>query len=128
MKFSIHRYKVFRTQKLTSEQAQALQKLEDTFDFWTPINPGTHSDVLAPPYLTKYLQNIFHQHKIGHYEYIENVEGLIQSQTKKAYQKYDGKINFDQYYSHDDVIITQRFSQPLSNFSHNSHFTVECIH
>merc|ERR1711963_460161 len=96
-------YKVFRTQILTSEQAQALQKLENTFDFWKPINSGSRTDVLAPPHLTKYLQNIFHQHKIGHYEYIENVESVIQAETKKAFQKYDGKINFDQYYSHDDL-------------------------
>jgi len=96
-------YKVFRTQSLTPEQAQALQKLENTFDFWKPVNPGTHADILAPPHLTKYLQNIFHQHKIGHHEYIENVQSLIHAETKKAYQKYDGKINFDQYYSHDDL-------------------------
>ena len=103
LEWIISRYKVFRTQILTSEQAQALQKLENTFDFWRPINSGSRTDVLAPLHLTKYLQNIFHQHKIGHYEYIENVESLIQAETKKAYQKYDGKINFDQYYSHDDV-------------------------
>ena len=107
---------MFRTQILTSEQAQALQKLENTFDFWKPINSGSRTDVLAPPHLTKYLQNIFHQHKIGHYEYIENVQSLIHAETKRAYQKYDGKINFDQYYSHDDVSTSPECSQPLDFF------------
>ena len=41
---------------------------------------------------------------IEFYEYIENVEKLIQEQkSTKSYQKYSGKINFDQYYSSDDV-------------------------
>ena len=112
----VNRYKVFRTQSLTQEQAKALQKLENTFDFWRPINSGSRTDILAPPHLTKYLQNIFHQHKIGHYEYIENVQSLIHAETKRAYQKYDGKINFDQYYSHDDVNISSQRSQPLNIF------------
>ena len=50
--------------------------------------------------MIKILKNL----NIEFYEYIENVEKLIQEQkSTKSYQKYSGKINFDQYYSHDDV-------------------------
>ena len=99
-----NRYKVFRTQVLNEEQAKNLQKSENLYDFWKPIRSGLSTDVLVAPHSMNHMTHILKNLNIEFYEYIENVEKLIQEQkSTKSYQKYSGKINFDQYYSHDDV-------------------------
>ena len=90
---------------MKQEQAVALKKSEDNYDFWKPIASGFSTDVLVPPSLMKQMKQILKEAKIEHSIIIEDVENLInvQDQKSKTYLGYNGKINFNEYYSHDDV-------------------------
>merc|ERR1712156_767057 len=96
-------YKVLRTQVLNQEQASALQKSEDFYDFWKPVKSGFSTDVLVPPFLMKRMEQILKISNIEHSIYIENVEDLIKNERSRTSQGYTGKINFNEYYSHDDL-------------------------
>lgn len=90
---------------MNQEQASALQKSEDFFDFWKPVKSGFSTDVLVPPFLMKRMEQILKISNIEHSIYIENVEDLIRNERSRTSQGYTGKINFNEYYSHDDVSI-----------------------
>ena len=90
---------------MNQEQASALQKSEDFFDFWKPVKSGFSTDVLVPPFLMKRMEQILKISNIEHSIYIENVEDLIKNERSRTSQGYTGKINFNEYYSHDDVSI-----------------------
>ena len=100
-----NRYKVIHTQVLKQEQALALKKVEDNYDFWKPIASGFSTDVLVPPSLMKQMKQILKDFNIDHSIVIEDVEKLIkvQNQKSRTHRGYNGKINFKEYYSHDDV-------------------------
>ena len=103
--FEKNRYKVIRTQVLQQHQAEALRKYEVNYDFWKPIASGFSTDVLVPPHLMKEMRKILKDVNIEHSIVIEDVEELIkvQNQKSRTYQGYNGKLNFNEYYSHDDV-------------------------
>ena len=90
---------------MKQEQAVALKKSEGNYDFWKPIASGFSTDVLVPPSLMKQMKQILKEAKIEHSIIIEDVENLInvQDQKSKTYLGYNGKINFNEYYSHADV-------------------------
>ena len=90
---------------MKQEQALALKKVEDNYDFWKPIASGFSTDVLVPPSLMKQMKQILKDFNIDHSIVIEDVEKLIKVQNQKSriHRGYNGKINFKEYYSHDDV-------------------------
>ena len=90
---------------MNQKQALALQKSEDNYDFWKPIKSGFSTDVLVPPLLMKQMQQILKESNIEYSIIIEDVGKLIkdQNQESKTYRGYNGKINFNEYYSHNDV-------------------------
>ena len=101
-----NRYKVIRTDILNQKQALALRKSEKDFDFWRPIKSGFSTDVLIPPILMKHMEKILKQSTINHTIVIGNVQNLIKVQNSRTHQPgYTGKINFNEYYSHDDVSL-----------------------
>ena len=66
---------------------------------------GFSTDVLVPPSLMKQMKQILKDFNIDHSIVIEDVEKLIkvQNQKSRTHRGYNGKINFKEYYSHDDV-------------------------
>ena len=90
---------------MNQKQALALKKSEDDYDFWRPIKSGFSTDVLIPPFLMKHMEQILKQYNIDHSIVIGNVQNLIKVQNSRTseIQGYNGKINFNEYYSHDDV-------------------------
>ena len=96
---------------MNQEQASALQKSEDFYDFWKPVKSGFSTDVLVPPFLMKQMEQILKQSNIEHSIYIENLANLIKTQKSRTSQGYTGKINFNEYYSHDDVSTSTHSSE-----------------
>ena len=101
-----NRFKVIRTEILNEKQALALRKSEDDYDFWRPIKSGFSTDVFISPSLMKSINQTLKKFNINHSIVIENVQNLIKVQNSRTHQPgYNGKINFNEYYSHDDVSL-----------------------
>ena len=91
---------------MNEKQALALRKSEDDYDFWRPIKSGFSTDVLISPSLMKSIKQTLKKSNINHSIVIENVQNLIKVQNSRTHQPgYTGKINFNEYYSHDDVSL-----------------------
>ena len=54
----------------------------------------------------KSIKQTLKKSNINHSIVIENVQNLIQDQNSRTHRPgYTGKINFNEYYSHDDVSL-----------------------
>ena len=98
---------------MNQKQALALRQSEDDYDFWRPIKSGFSTDILIPPFLMKDMEQILTQSNINHSIVIENVQNLIKVQNSRTSEQpgYTGKINFNEYYSHDDVSTSTHSSE-----------------
>ena len=99
---------MLRTDPLNAEQAIELRKWEEVFDFWKPSGAGQSADILFPPESTKTVDHLlkeFDRLKVETSTMIEDVGLLINETTRRFHVPYNGRISFDQYYSHDDVSL-----------------------
>ena len=88
---------------MTLDQAKSLHEFQDDYDFWTEIRSGVWTDVMVAPH--EFLKFSQKMRKLGvDFSVINNdVGAMIDSQKTRKHDRYNGKINFDQYYRHEDV-------------------------
>ncbi len=102
------RYTLIRTSPLSFEQALELRQWENDYDFWRPARSGLSTDIMVGPTQKLYLSHQLTRLGIQFAEVIPDLGKLIKSQqlaaeSKRSYGRGDGRINFDQYYSHDEL-------------------------
>ena len=105
LKCLLSRYKLLRTQSLTSKQAFHLQSFEDDFDFWLPIKSGFSTDIMVGPNQYDFLSNQLKNQEIKFDIVVDDIGSIIKSQGIEAHNRtlQQGKLSFDAYYSHKDV-------------------------
>ena len=109
LKCLLSRYKLLRTQSLTSKQAFHLQSFEDNFDFWQPITSGFSTDIMVGPNQYVFLSNQLTNQEIKFDIVMDDIGAIIESQRIEAQNRAQnrnlkqGDISFDDYYSHKEV-------------------------
>ena len=105
LKCLLSRYKLLRTQSLTSKQAFHLQSFEEGFDFWQPIRSGFSTDIMVGPNQYDFLSNQLKNQEIKFDIVMDDIGAIIKSQRIEAKKRnfQQGKISFDAYYSHKEV-------------------------
>ena len=109
--YLLSRYKLLRTQSLTSKQAFHLQNFEDDFDFWQPIKSGFSTDIMIGPNQYDFLSNQLKNQEINFDIVMDDIGSIIKSQRIEPQNRnlQQGKISFDTYYSHDEVSLLKIF-------------------
>ena len=107
--YLLSRYKLLRTQSLTSKQAFHLQSFEEGFDFWQPIRSGFSTDIMVGPNQYDFLSNQLTNQEIKFDIVMDDIGAIIESQRIEAQNRAQnrnlkqGEISFDDYYSHKEV-------------------------
>ena len=98
--YLLSRYKLLRTQSLTSKQAFHLQSFEDDFDFWLPIKSGFSTDIMVGPNQYDFLSNQLKNQEIELDIVMDDIGAIIEFQRLEAQNRklQQGKISFDDYY------------------------------
>ena len=111
--YLLSRYKLLRTQSLTSKQAFHIQSFEEGFDFWQPIRSGFSTDIMVGPNQYDFLSNQLKNQEIKFDIVMDDIGAIIESQRIEAQNRAQtraqnrnlkqGEISFDDYYSHKEV-------------------------
>ena len=107
--YLLSRYKLLRTQSLTSKQAFYLRNLEEDFDFWRTIKFGFSTDIMVGPNQYDFLSSQLKNQEIKFDIVMDDIGAIIESQRIEAQNRAQnrnlkqGKISFDDYYSHKEV-------------------------
>ena len=107
--YLLSRYKLLRTQSLTSKQAFHLQSFVEDFDFWQPIRSGFSTDIMVGPNQYDFLSNQLKNQAIKFDTVMDDLGAIIESQRIEAQNRAQnrnlkqGKVLFDDYYSHKEV-------------------------
>ena len=103
--YLLSRYKLLRTQSLTSKQAFYLRNLEDDFDFWRTIKSRFSTDIMVGPNQYDFLSSQLKNQEIKFDIVMDDIGSLIKSQRIETRNRNlkQGEITFDAYYSHKEV-------------------------
>ena len=95
LNYLLSRYKLLRTQSLTSKQAFHLQSFEDDFDYWQPIKSGFSTDIMVGPNQYGFLSNQLKNQEIKFDIVMDDIGAIIESQRLEAQkQKITTRKNF----------------------------------